>query len=102
MLKMHPAVVESAVVASPDPQRDEVVKAFVVLTESANREQDKEALKKKLQDFCKENAAPYKYPRKIDFVDASFLPKTISGKIKRAELKKMEKDKYKQENGSKL
>jgi medium-chain acyl-CoA synthetase len=102
VLKMHPAVVESAVVASPDPQRDEVVKAFVVLTESANKEQDKEALKKKLQDFCKENAAPYKYPRRIDFVDASFLPKTISGKIKRAELKKMEKDKYKQETGSKL
>jgi medium-chain acyl-CoA synthetase len=102
VLKMHPAVVESAVVASPDPQRDEVVKAFVVLTESANKEQDKEALKKKLQDFCKENAAPYKYPRKIDFVDASFLPKTISGKIKRAELKKMEKDKYKQEKGSRL
>lgn len=102
VLKMHPAVVESAVVASPDPQRDEVVKAFVVLTESANKEQDKEALKKKLQDFCKENAAPYKYPRKIDFVDATFLPKTISGKIKRAELKKMEKDKYKQEKGSKL
>jgi acyl-coenzyme A synthetase/AMP-(fatty) acid ligase len=60
VLKMHPAVVESAVVASPDPQRDEVVKAFVVLTESANKESDKEALKKKLQDFCKENAAPYK------------------------------------------
>lgn len=99
---MHPSVVESAVVASPDPSRDEVVKAFVVLTESASKQPDKEKLKKELQDFCKQNAAPYKYPRKIDFVGASFLPKTISGKIKRAELKKMERDKYKQEQGAKL
>ena len=94
---MHPAVVESAVVASPDKQREEVVKAFIVLTEKASKTSDKEALKKELQDFCKENAAPYKYPRKIDFVDASFLPKTISGKIKRAELKKMERDKFMRE-----
>lgn len=96
-LKMHPAVVESAVVASPDRQREEVVKAFVVLTDKASKTADKEALKKELQNFCKENAAPYKYPRKIDFVDASFLPKTISGKIKRAELKNMERDKFNRE-----
>lgn len=95
-LKMHPAVVESAVVASPDRQREEVVKAFIVLTEKASKK-DKDTLKKELQDFCKENAAPYKYPRKIEFVDASFLPKTISGKIKRAELKKMERDKFNRE-----
>ena len=92
-LKMHPAVVESAVVASPDKQREEVVKAFIVLTEKASKA-NKDMLTKELQDFCKENAAPYKYPRRIEFVDASFLPKTISGKIKRAELKKMERDKY--------
>jgi medium-chain acyl-CoA synthetase len=55
-----------------------------------------------LQDFCKENAAPHKYPRKIDFVDASFWPKIITGNIKRAELKKMEKDKYKKEKSVKL
>ena len=42
---------------------------------------DQNALVKELQDFCKENAAPYKYPRKIQFVDATFLPKTISGKV---------------------
>jgi medium-chain acyl-CoA synthetase len=95
-LKMHPAVVESAVVASPDKQREEVVKAFIVLTERASKA-NKDTLRKELQDFCKENAAPYKYPRKIDFVDASFLPKTISGKIKRAELKKMERDKFNRE-----
>lgn len=74
-----------------------MVKAFIVLTEKASGTNDKEALKKELQNFCKQNAAPYKYPRKIDFVDASFLPKTISGKIKRAELKKMERDKYNRE-----
>jgi len=51
-------------------------------------------LVKELQDFCKENAAPYKYPRKIEFVDAGFLPKTISGKIKRAELKRMERERF--------
>lgn len=47
-------------------------------------------LTKDIQDFCKQNAAPYKYPRKIQFVDAGFLPKTISGKIRRKELKRME------------
>ncbi|ETN37962.1 uncharacterized protein HMPREF1541_07585 [Cyphellophora europaea CBS 101466] len=102
-LKLHPAVVESAVVASPDPQRDEVVKAFVVLTDGAAQalktkgDTGQEELTRELQDFCKENAAPYKYPRKVQFVDASFLPKTISGKIRRAELKKMEKDLYQKE-----
>ena len=91
--------------SSPDPQRDEVVKAFVVLTDSAasntkdHASQDK--LVKELQEFCKENAAPYKYPRKIEFVDASFLPKTISGKIKRAELKALERRRY-QEGKAKL
>ena len=93
-LKLHPAVIESAVVASPDSKRSEVVKAFIVLTSEYSQktkfEAEKEALTKEIQDFCKENASPYKYPRKVQFVDASFLPKMISGKIKRAELKKME------------
>lgn len=93
-LKLHPAVIESAVVASPDPHRSEVVKAFIVLTSSyssqTKSEREKEILVKELQEFCKENAAPYKYPRKIQFVDASELPKTISGKIKRNELKAAE------------
>ncbi|KAH0829735.1 Acyl-coenzyme A synthetase ACSM3, mitochondrial [Fonsecaea pedrosoi] len=100
-LKLHPAVVESAVVASPDPQRDEVVKAFIVLTESAAAKAKasraaSDALVKEIQDFCKQNAAPYKYPRRIEFVEASFLPKTISGKIKRAELKALERRRAKQ------
>ncbi|KAK4548804.1 hypothetical protein LTR36_008577 [Oleoguttula mirabilis] len=88
-LKQHPAVVESAVVSSPDPSRGEVVKAFVVLTPQAAKG-DTSSLVKELQDFCKEHAAPYKYPRKVQFVDPSFLPKTISGKIQRKKLKEME------------
>ncbi|KAM0704097.1 hypothetical protein Q7P35_008329 [Cladosporium inversicolor] len=90
-LKQHPAVVESAVVSSPEESRGEVVKAFVVLTEeAAGKDQDR--LAKELQDFCKEHAAPYKYPRKIQFVDAAFLGqyKTISGKTQRKRLKELE------------
>lgn len=78
----HPAVKEAAVVASPDEVRGEVVKAFVVLTQQYI---PSEALIKEIQDFVKQETAPYKYPRKIEFVDE--LPKTISGKIKRKELK---------------
>jgi acyl-coenzyme A synthetase/AMP-(fatty) acid ligase len=78
----HPAVEESAVVASPDEMRGEIVKAFIVLTEDYR---PSDALVKELQEFVKKQTAPYKYPRKIEFVDE--LPKTISGKIKRKELK---------------
>ena len=81
----HPAVKESAVVASPDEVRGEVVKAFIVLTEGHTAS---DALKKELQEFVKKHTAPYKYPRKIEFVEE--LPKTISGKIKRKELKMRE------------
>jgi acyl-coenzyme A synthetase/AMP-(fatty) acid ligase len=81
----HPAVEESAVVASPDEIRGEVVKAFVVLTEEYK---PSDALVKELQEFVKKQTAPYKCPRKIEFVDE--LPKTISGKIKRKELKMKE------------
>ena len=51
---------------------------------------DQENIVKELQDFCKEHAAPYKYPRKIQFCEPDFLPKTISGKIQRKKLKEME------------
>jgi len=78
----HPAVKESAVVASPDEIRGEVVKAFVVLTRDYA---PSEELRKELQDFVKTRTAPYKYPRKIEFIEE--LPKTVSGKIKRKELK---------------
>ena len=81
----HPAVAESAVVSSPDEVRGEVVKAFIVL---APGYQGSDTLVKELQDFVKKNTAPYKYPRKIEFVDT--LPKTISGKIRRIELREKE------------
>lgn len=81
----HPAVGESAVVASPDPTRGEVVKAFVVL---ALGHVPSDELIKVLQDHVKSTTAPYKYPRKIEFVES--LPKTVSGKIKRKELRDAE------------
>jgi acyl-coenzyme A synthetase/AMP-(fatty) acid ligase len=81
----HPAVKESAVVASPDELRGEVVKAFIVLTKDHKPDA---ALEEELKRYVKERTAPYKYPRKIEFVDD--LPKTVSGKIRRSELKRKE------------
>lgn len=81
----HPAVAESAVVSSPDEMRGEVVKAFVVLTPGHTGD---ETLVKALQEHVKTVTAPYKYPRKIEFVSA--LPKTVSGKIRRIELRDQE------------
>jgi acetyl-CoA synthetase len=78
----HEAVVEAAVVGKDDPERTQIVCAFVILAEG--REGDP-ALAKELQDFAKNLTAPYKYPREIHFVDE--LPKTISGKIRRSELR---------------
>uniref|UniRef100_A0ACB8FKW2 Acyl-coenzyme A synthetase acsm4, mitochondrial n=1 Tax=Sphaerodactylus townsendi TaxID=933632 RepID=A0ACB8FKW2_9SAUR len=83
----HPAVVESAVVSSPDAIRGEVVKAYVVLSPSF-ASHDKEELTLELQDHVKKTTAPYKYPRKVEFVHQ--LPKTVSGKIRRNELRKKE------------
>ena len=81
----HPAVAESAVVSSPDETRGEVVKAFVILTPGFTGSDD---LVKELQNHVKNVTAPYKYPRKIDFVEV--LPKTVSGKIRRIELRDAE------------
>lgn len=81
----HVAVAESAVVASPDKLRGEVVKAFVVLAEGQVGD---DALVKQLQDHVKSVTAPYKYPRKVEFVTE--LPKTVSGKIRRVELREAE------------
>ncbi|XP_049645544.1 acyl-coenzyme A synthetase ACSM1, mitochondrial-like [Suncus etruscus] len=86
-LAEHPAVAESAVVGSPDSKRGEVVKAFIVLTpEFRNYDQGK--LTKELQEHVKSVTAPYKYPRKVEFVQE--LPKTVTGKIKRSDLRKKE------------
>ena len=76
-------------ISSPDPTRGEVVKAFVVLTHQW-KDANQNSLRKELQEFCKKNAAPYKYPRKIQFVPQEFLPRTVSGKIQRNELRKLE------------
>jgi acetyl-CoA synthetase/medium-chain acyl-CoA synthetase len=81
----HPAVMESAVVSSPDELRGEVVKAFVILAPGYSPSDE---LAKELQEHVKKVTAPYKYPRKIDFV--TVLPKTISGKIRRIELRQGE------------
>jgi acetyl-CoA synthetase/medium-chain acyl-CoA synthetase len=81
----HPAVMESAVVASPDADRGSIVKAFVRLKEGAERS---DALANELQEHVKRITAPYKYPREIEFVDD--LPKTVSGKIRRVELRMRE------------
>ncbi len=81
----HPAVMESAVVGSPDPDRGNIVKAFVVLRPGF---EPSDALVKELQDHCKRVTAPYKYPRAIEFVPD--LPKTRSGKIRRVELRQAE------------
>ena len=81
----HPSVAESAVVGSPDETRGAVVKAFVVLAPGHTAS---DALAVELQNHVKAVTAPYKYPRKIEFLDA--LPKTVSGKIRRVELRARE------------
>ncbi|MEO8503931.1 MAG: AMP-binding protein [Acidobacteriota bacterium] len=78
----HPAVHECGVVAAPDAERGHVVKAFVVLSSGAA---PGEALVKELQDFVKREIAPYKYPRRIEFVQS--LPRTATGKLQRFELR---------------
>jgi acetyl-CoA synthetase len=79
----HPAVVECAITAAPDPIRGQVVKATVVLAKGYT---PSEELTKELQNHVKHNTAPYKYPRIVEYV--AELPKTLGGKIKRAQIRR--------------
>jgi len=83
VLSQHEAVLECAVTGAPDPQRGQVVKATVVLNKGYTASDELVGV---LQSYVKKNTAPYKYPRIVEFVDE--LPKTISGKIKRAQIRK--------------
>jgi acetyl-CoA synthetase len=70
------------VIAKPDPMRGEIVKAYITLTQGFSPSDE---LASEIQDFVKEQTAPYKYPREIEFRQS--LPKTISGKIRRVALR---------------
>ncbi len=83
-LMTHAAVVECAITGVPDEIRGQVVKATIILAKDY-KDRAGEALIKELQDHVKKVTAPYKYPRVIEFVDE--LPKTISGKIRRVEIR---------------
>ncbi len=85
VLMQHPAVTECAITGVPDPVRGQVVKATIVLSRGYAPTDD---LKRELQVFVKENTAPYKYPRVVEFVKE--MPKTISGKIRRVALRENE------------
>jgi acetyl-CoA synthetase len=78
----HPAVMEAAVVGRDDPERTQIVVAFCIL---APGHSPGEELAAELQEFVRQRTAPYKYPREVHFVEA--LPKTVSGKIRRSELR---------------
>ena len=84
----HPAVVECAITGVPDPIRGQIVKATVVLARGYSKSDE---LTKELQNHVKKLTAPYKYPRVIEYVDE--LPKTVGGKIKRAEIRKADETK---------
>jgi acyl-coenzyme A synthetase/AMP-(fatty) acid ligase len=96
-------VAESAVVGAPDPIRHTIVKAFIILAPLYHHLHDDmvkaQELVKELQDFVKRTTGPYKYPRAIEFVKE--LPKTVSGKIRRVELRMREWEGY-SSHGKKL
>ena len=85
-LMEHPAVLECAITAVPDPDRGQVVKATIILSKNYTASDE---LAKELQEHVKRVTAPYKYPRIVEFV--SELPKTISGKIRRVQIREEDK-----------
>jgi 2-aminobenzoate-CoA ligase len=78
VLLHHPKVKECGVVGVPDEERGQIVKAFVILNPGAEPGAE---TAKELQEFVKQNIAPYKYPRQVEFVDS--LPRTETGKLQR-------------------
>jgi acyl-coenzyme A synthetase/AMP-(fatty) acid ligase len=83
----HPAVQEAAAVASPDPKRGDIVKAFIVLAEGHEASDD---TADQIKRFVRERHSAYAYPREVEFVDD--LPKTLTGKIRRVELRESERE----------
>jgi acetyl-CoA synthetase len=88
----HPAVLEAAVVASPDERRGTIVKAFIVLTEG---NKPSEAIADEIKKHVRERHSAYAYPREIEFVED--LPKTLTGKIRRVELREAERERKQSE-----
>ena len=88
-LMLHPAVLECAVTGVPDPVRGQLVKATIILRSGY---EPTDELKKEIQAFTKKETAPYKYPRVVEFVD--LMPKTISGKVRRVEIRNKDIEKY--------
>lgn len=84
----HPAVLEAAAVASPDERRGNIVKAFIVLSQGHERS---DATADEIKTFVREHHSAYAYPREVEFVDD--LPKTLTGKIRRVELRDSEREK---------
>jgi acetyl-CoA synthetase len=83
----HPAVKEAAAVASPDPRRGDIVKAFIVLAAGHEPGDD---LAQEIKAHVRQHLSAYAYPREIEFVDD--LPKTLTGKIRRVELREAERE----------
>jgi 2-aminobenzoate-CoA ligase len=92
VLLKHPAVAECAVVGSPDEDRGQIIKAFIVLRQGQGFNADAEMVRT-LQDFVKQTVAPYKYPRVIEFCES--LPRTETGKMQRFKLRQQEQEKAK-------